>query len=188
MNLYKSVIVSAALLIADSGLVNAQSLAVKTNALYDITSSFSLGGEIICTPSTTLDVSCSYNPWTFSENKKMKHFMAQTEYRWWRTNVFDGEFYGLQLMFCNYNIGGSFPLGIDFGKRYQGYLYSIGASYGYQLPLSMHWNLEFAMSVGYVHSTYDSYGLKKEAAAIGSGNKNYLGITKLGISFVYIIK
>ena len=55
----------------------AQKAAVKTNLLYDATSTLNLGVEFGLARRWTLDVSGNYNPWTFSENRKMKHWLVQ---------------------------------------------------------------------------------------------------------------
>lgn len=60
-------------------IVPAPKIAVKTNLLYDATSTFNLGFEFGLGKKWTLDVSGNYNPWTFSENRKMKHWLIQPE-------------------------------------------------------------------------------------------------------------
>ena len=63
--------------------VQAQHFAVKTNALYWATASFNAGAEMRVAPKWTIDVSASYNPFTFSDNKKLKHFAIEPEARYW---------------------------------------------------------------------------------------------------------
>ena len=58
-------------------LASAQKAAIKTNLLYDATTTFNLGAEFALSPKWTLDVSGNYNPWTFSNNKKWKHWLVQ---------------------------------------------------------------------------------------------------------------
>lgn len=53
--------------------LSAQDMAVKTNLLYDATTTFNLGAEFCLAPKWTLDLSANYNPFTFSDNKKWKH-------------------------------------------------------------------------------------------------------------------
>lgn len=60
----------------------AQKVAVKTNLLYDATSTINLGTEFGLSPKWTLDVSANYNPWTYSNNKKWKHWLVQPEARY----------------------------------------------------------------------------------------------------------
>ena len=61
----------------------AQSIALKSNVLYDLTGTLNLGGEIRCDDTHSFNLSVNYNPWNLGENKKMKHILIQSEYRWW---------------------------------------------------------------------------------------------------------
>ena len=114
--------------------LSAQNVAVKTNLLYDATTTFNLGAEIGLSPRWTLDLSANYNPFSFSDNKKWKHWMAQPEARYWFCERFNGHFMGLHLLGGQYNVGGvKLPFGIypsveDY--RYEGYYYGAGLAYG----------------------------------------------------------
>ena len=57
---------------------------IKTNLLYDATTTFNLGLEFRTGAKTSFDIPVSYNPWTFSDNKKWKHILIQPEFRRWR--------------------------------------------------------------------------------------------------------
>lgn len=70
----------------------AQSIAVKSNVLYDLTGTLNLGGEIRCDDTHSFNLSVNYNPWNLGENKKMKHILIQPEYRWWLNETFIGSF------------------------------------------------------------------------------------------------
>jgi hypothetical protein len=72
--------------------VTAQELAVKTNLLYDATTTGNIGVEAGLSKKWTLDVSGNLNPWTFSNNKKIKHWMVQPEARYWLCEKFNGQF------------------------------------------------------------------------------------------------
>ena len=52
-------------------------IAIKTNALYWATSTPNLGLEIGLAKKLTLDISGNYNPWKFSDNKQLKHWLVQ---------------------------------------------------------------------------------------------------------------
>ena len=86
-----------------------QEIAMKSNVLYDLTTTLNLGGEIRCSKRRTIHLSLNYNPWEFGNNKKMKHFLIQPEYRWWFENAFTGSFIGVQAHFAQYNFGGMTP-------------------------------------------------------------------------------
>lgn len=71
-------------------------------------------------------------------------------------------------------------------KRYDGYLAGGGITYGYHHILSPHWNLEAAIGIGYAHLWYKE---SERIPCIGeqiSRDKDYFGITKLSLSFIYI--
>lgn len=70
--------------------------------------------------------------------------------------------------------------------RYQGSFLGAGATYGYQWILSRHWNIEAEVGVGYAHVWYDKYACGECGARLADGGTNYFGITKLGISFLYL--
>ncbi|MBF0647871.1 DUF3575 domain-containing protein [Dysgonomonas sp. GY75] len=167
-------------------------LAVKTNLLYDATTTLNLGLEVRLKNRYTLDLSVNYNPFTYSGNRKLKHILVQPELRYWSCEPFYGHFIGVHALYANYNTGNiKLPLdifpGLETG-RYRGNLYGAGISYGYHWMLSPRWNLEATIGVGYVYTDYDRYECKTCGKLLDSGNKHYFGPTKAGISFIYIIK
>lgn len=166
----------------------AQSIAVKSNVLYDLTGTLNLGGEIRCDDTHSFNLSVNYNPWNLGENKKMKHILIQPEYRWWLNETFIGSFFGVQAHFAQYNFGGTTPFTTVKNNRYQGNLIGCGVTYGHQWLLSTFWSLEASISVGYAHLTYDKYGPAKGDALIEKSHSNYVGPTQLGISFIYFIQ
>jgi hypothetical protein len=113
---------------------------LKTNLLYDLTSTLNIGGEYQISPKHTVDLAINYNPWRFSSNKKIKHFMVQPELRFWKDQAFKGHFWGIHTMYARYNVGGIKIPFISQQKiettRYQGNLFGAGISYGYQWAFS----------------------------------------------------
>jgi len=172
--------------------LSAQDLAVKSNLLYDATATVNLGAEIGLAPKWTLDLSANYNGWTFNDNKKWKHWMAQPEARYWFCERFNGHFLGAHLLGGQYNVGGiKLPFGIYKGlrdHRYEGYYYGAGLVYGYQWLLGKRWSIEAALGLGYVRAHYDRYECPHCGEWKGDGVKNYLGVTKAAVSLIYIIK
>ena len=173
----------------------AQKVAVKTNLLYDATSTINLGTEFGLSPKWTLDVSANYNPWTYSNNKKWKHWLVQPEARYWFCNKMMGHFIGFHTIAGSYNIGNvnvDFKfLGTDFSKlkdyRYEGWFVGAGVAYGYSWVLSKHWNLEAELGVGYTYSKSDKF----ECASCGEKleddkTHHYVGPTKAALNLVYV--
>lgn len=177
-----------------------QKVAVKTNLLYDATSTLNLGFEFGLSKKWTLDVSGNYNPWEFGENRKMKHWLVQPEMRYWLCEKFNGHFFGLHAHGGQYNWGGMLPWGFRNGKmfgienrniqehRYEGWLVGAGLSYGYQWILGKRWSLEASLGIGYAYLDYTKYKCEKCGEKIGDGHKNYFGPTKAAVSIIYIIK
>ncbi len=149
-----------------SGTASAQEFAVKSNLLYDATSTINLGVEYGLSPRWTLEVSGNYNAWTFSDNKKMKLWMLQPGVRYWTCSRFAGHFWEAHLLGGEYNYGGMLPFGIKpsasglGSKRYQGWLAGAGVGYGYSWVLGKRWNLEATLGLGYVHFSYDRFECK----------------------------
>ena len=63
--------------------VKAQTAALKTNLLYDATSTINLGVEFKLNSIWTLDISGSVNHWPFSDNRNMKLWLVQPYLHWW---------------------------------------------------------------------------------------------------------
>ena len=173
--------------------VSSQNVSVKTNLLYDATASVNLGVEGKVAPKWSVDLSGDFNDWTI-HNHKLKHWFVQPEARYWFCEAFLKHFIGIHAIGGQYNAGninnGIKFLGSDFSKlshnRYQGYAIGAGLAYGYALPLSKHWNMEFELGLGYVYLDYDVYQCSTCGKKIGDGHHNYVGPTKLAVNIVYI--
>ena len=62
---------------------NAQSIAVKSNLLYDATSTLNMGVELGLSRQWTLDVPLNYNPWKPGNGRRLRHWGIQPEARYW---------------------------------------------------------------------------------------------------------
>lgn len=180
------------ILLAISVTSYSQHFALKNNLIYDATLTPNLGMEFGLGKKVTLDISGGYNPFTFSDNKKFKHWLVQPELRLWTCEKFDGLFFGIHGHAGEYDIANiDVPFGL-FDKledhRFKGHLYGGGLTIGYQWVLGKHWNLEAAIGGGYARIHYNKYGPEKDAPRIEKDDYNYFGITKAAISFIYIIR
>ena len=72
----------------------AQTLAVKSNLLYDATTTMNLGLEVALSRKWTLDIPVNYNPWKFDDTR-LKHWGIQPELRYWFCESFNRTFIGL---------------------------------------------------------------------------------------------
>ncbi|MDR0697774.1 MAG: DUF3575 domain-containing protein [Tannerella sp.] len=118
----KKMILLVSLILLMTGLsLSAQDMALKTNLLYDATTTINLGYEVALNPKTTLDIWLNYNPWSLgykwvgikgasndfieTRDTKFKHFMIQPEVRWWLCEKFNGHFFGVHIHGCMFNVG-----------------------------------------------------------------------------------
>jgi hypothetical protein len=113
--------------------VSAQDMALKTNLLYDATTTIHLGYEAALNSKTTLDIWVNYNPWILGHkwvgvkgvgndfvkkrDIRLKHLMIQPEVRWWLCEKFNGHFFGLHGHGGIFNVGAiTMPFGWgDYG-------------------------------------------------------------------------
>ncbi|CAK7056703.1 MAG: hypothetical protein PARBA_02048 [Parabacteroides sp.] len=166
-----------------------QNIAVKSNLLSDAATTLNLGAEFGLSPRWTIDFSASYNPWTFSGNRKLKQFFVQPEARYWLCERFNGHFFGVHLLGGAFNIEGIPLPGLSREFRYEGWAGGAGVSYGYQWMIGRRWNLEASLGLGYMYARYDKY----ECAACGrkleaGRTKGFFAPTKACISIIYLIK
>lgn len=173
-----------------------QDVAIKSNLLYDLTTTINLGVEAGLNDKWTLDLSGNYNPWTFSNNKKWKHWLVQPEVKYWFCEKFNGSSLGAHLLGGQGNVGNvDIPinfLGTDFrvfrNHRYEGWFVGGGIAYNYSWMLGDRWNLEAGVGVGYIRFDYDKYECATCGSWVRQGVKDYFGFTKLAVNIVYIIK
>ncbi|MDL2278222.1 DUF3575 domain-containing protein [Parabacteroides sp. OttesenSCG-928-G07] len=180
------------LLLASMTTVSAQKFAVKSNLLYDATTTLNLGVEMGLSEKWTLDISGNYNPWTFGSDEpktRLKHWLVQPELRYWLCEKFNGHFFGVHGHYADYNVGGIKFLSQNMeNHRYQGYLYGAGISYGHQWILSNRWSIEGVIGVGWAHLNHDKYPCTECGTSMKKDSRDYFGVTKAAISIIYFIK
>ena len=170
--------------------VSAQKIAVKTNLLYDVTTTLNVGAEFRVAPKWSIDVSGNYNPFNLGDDRKMKHWLVQPEARYWFCEAFNGHFLALHALGGGFNVADMdlkiFPSFKDY--RYQGNMYGVGLGYGYQFVLGNRWNLGLEIGAGWIRADYDMYDCPHCGEWRGSDTKDYFGLTKAEVSLIYIIK
>ncbi|MDR3061299.1 MAG: DUF3575 domain-containing protein, partial [Dysgonamonadaceae bacterium] len=58
-------------------------MVIKTNILYDATSTLNLGPEFYLGRKLTFDLPFNYNSWVLIKDKEIKHWLVQPELRYW---------------------------------------------------------------------------------------------------------
>lgn len=177
-------------------------VAVKTNLLTDAMTTPNLGIEVGLGGKSTLNLVYGLNPWKFDSTRHgerfARHWVIMPEYRYWLCSRFSGHFFGVHAMVGQLNVNnvdlwlpGGFVSGINLVKaaktgRYQGEFLGGGITYGYQWALSRHWNIEAEIGAGYGHLWYDQYPCGDCGKRMSYGHANYIGVTKLGLSVMYV--
>lgn len=166
--------------------------ALKSNLLYDLTTTVNLGVEIGLAPKWSIDIPVNYNAWKYGDDTRLRHWGVQPEVRYWFCNRFDGWFVGLHGHYAEFNVGGlpdwSFISENMQKNRYEGHLYGGGISAGYAFILKKRWSLEATVGLGYAHLVYDKYPCAECGTSMGRKTKDYFGPTKVGLSLIFMIK
>lgn len=184
----KSIILILLLAFLPAFTLSAQHMVIKTNALYDLTTTINLGLEVKLSPQWSLDVTGNYNPWEFKDYRKQKQWMVQPEARYWFCETFNGHFLGLHLMTGVFNMANPFfPFSLYEclrDNRYEGNFYGAGIGYGYSFILSRRVSIEGEIGIGYMGTKYDQYECVKCGTIRSSGFSNQFALTKLSIALV----
>lgn len=170
----------------------AQSMALKTNLFYWSTLSYNVGLEAKAGQHITLALNGGYNPFTFEDNIKWKHFLIQPELRYWFCESFYGAFLSLDLALLRFNVGGiPLPYTREAQKhRYDGIAYLGGLSYGYSRVLGKRLNLEFLFGLNLGPAYYDRYQCPTCGRKLNENGKekDLLLSPNLALSLIYMIK
>ena len=166
---------------------SAQSLAVKTNALYWATATPNVGLEYAVAPRWTIGIGGGYNPWTFDKEKntKAKHFLVSPEARYWFCESFLGHFIGVNANYTQFNVCG-IPLFKD--ARREGWAVGAGLTYGCSWPISRCWSIEADIGLGVWYTSHNTFEARKCGLFNETISKVAFGPTSLGLSFIYMIR
>ena len=100
----KKVLFIALLLCGIGWGAKAQTVAVKSNILYDATATVNLGAEVAFNRHWSLDISGNYNGWDVASDKSWKHWMVQPEARYWLHEKFNGHYFGVHGVYMDYDM------------------------------------------------------------------------------------
>ena len=191
--------------VAFTGTIYAQKAGLKTNLLYWSTTTPNIGAEVRLADRFTLNLEGGYNPFTLNDNnevnKKIKHFLVSPEVRYWFCESFNGHFVGINANYSQFNISAveipeifyamdspSGWVGMDPSTRNEGWAAGAGITYGYQWMLGKRLNLEATIGLGYWYADFEEFNNRKCGIFQQSFGRHLLGITKCGVSLIYLIK
>lgn len=163
--------------------------AVRTNLLYDVLLLPTLGVEWRINEHIGIKLDGSLAWWGGSSGKVQKMWLVNPEvrrYLWDKKRFYAGisGSYGEYNLY-KYMLGGI----VSKDTGYQGKLWNVGLTMGYQLYLSCGFSIDFNLGLGYTHSEYDSFGMTDGIRVYKERNrtKNLWGPTQAGISLVWTI-
>lgn len=175
----KEILFLLILFVTSCGQLFSQRMAVSTDAINWLTLSPNVNAEIVVSNQTSVNLDVSCNPFNkISNNLSLKHIAISPEFRYWFKRPLYSHFVGANLLLSNFDT--------KFGDNtYIGQLVALGVGYGYSFVLSDRWNVipNIGVGYGYIHS----YDLSSSGMPTNIENKFKPMITRIGVSFSYII-
>lgn len=164
-------------------------VAIRTNLLYDAFLLPTLGVEWRINRNVGIKVDGSRSWWGDSHGKVQKIWLVSPEVRWYLLDA--KRFYvGASGNFGEYNIyKGVVGSLFSSDTGYQGKLWGVGVTTGYQLRLSNTFSMDFNIGLGYTRSEYDSFNMAGDTRVYKEKDKtkNFWGPTQAGVSLVWRI-
>ena len=195
---------------------SAQTLALRTNLLYDATLSPNLGVEVRLDSTWSAGINVGFNAWDIdkSKNKKWRHLLVSPNVRHYFGHKRDSlcvygyakdgaygilrdsvvtrrmQYFEGNLIYSHYNVGNAkIPFGLYSAikdRRLQGDLLALGAKYGYAWILARDWRIEAEAGVAVGYAWFKEYDCDHCGTYYGKGDRIFL-LPQLGINVVYII-
>lgn len=157
----------------------AQNKTISTNLVDWGTLSMNAEVSMGINEKQTLHFPIAWNPWTFANNKKMKHLTVSPQWRYWKAERYLGHFFGANMIGSRYNV-------TKKEYRYDGWAYGLGGSWGYAWILGKRWNLEVQAGVGVVRTDYKRYDCGKCGDYLSKESKWFVVPNRVAVSFVYM--
>ena len=168
----------------------AQQVTISNNLLYDawLTPNLRVGYRL--SPHWSIGLTGGYRPWPKSDEatRKYRHLLISPSVRYWRDSVNVHHFWGANLIYSHYNVGGiTFPFGLYKSvrnERREGDMGAIGVFYGYSWPLGRYWNIEAMIGAAIGYTQYDRYECVHCGKKLGR-DKKIFGMPQAAINIVY---
>ena len=171
------------LLVAKTSL-NAQRIAVTTNALDDILLTPNIGVDIVVADKQSITFDTSFAPYKLAQNLHNKCMTFRAGYKYWLNQAFYAHYIGVDAILSSSDIG------VGKLKSRDEYI-GLGVGYGYSFILGKRLNLVPHVGVGLAYGkTYDGYdqmlspGQGVQATAT-TGVKPIL--TRFGVTIHYVL-
>lgn len=168
--------------------LSAQQFALKTNALYWLTSTPNFTVEAGINRHVSAQVAVGYNAWKFAGKHSLKHTSFIPEARYWLSRTMERHYVGVYGQYSSVNLRNA-PLFKQNDRAYRGHFVGGGLSYGYQWALGKRFGIEASVGVGYLYIDYSQYQYTDCCAERMSDHKrSYFGPTRMALNLIYLIR
>lgn len=169
--------------------------ALRTNLLFDALAAPTIGAELYLGHNFSVQGQWTYAWWSHrSKNFFWRIYGGDFGLRWWfgrqsRQRPLSGHHVGIytQAVIWDFELGGRGYMGGVPGRAiWDRANIGAGVEYGYSMPVSDRWNIDFCIGIGYLGGTCREY-LPECGYYVwqSTRNLNYIGPTKAEISLVY---
>lgn len=122
----------------------------------------------------SIHVGAELNPWTYAAGNQKKQFEArQNSYwgglRYWPWHVYSGWWWGGDIRYSIYNLGGIIKRSAEEGEAY-----GVGAYGGYSIMLSHMWNLDLGFGFWGGYKKYTTYSCPLCGVVTDKGEKAFI--------------
>lgn len=156
-----------------------QKYGISSNAIGLATGTLNIEGSVATSNKISFHLPVMWNPFSFNENKKIKHIALQPGMRFWTWHSYSGTFFGI------YSTAISFNTGLN-EHRYSGKAIGIGLSAGYAKMLSKNLNIEAELGYSYGYTEYETFVRVQCGDYVRSYKGPIHAPTKASISIMYI--
>lgn len=161
--------------------VRAQRVGIKTNALGWVAASPNLGVEFRPSRHFTLNIEALASPLKM-DKLRTTHLTITPEVRYWfSARPQAGHFVGINALASAYHLAWN-------DTHHRGDAFGAGVTYGYSWVLGRRWSLEATAGIGLLHQRDKEFADGTLEPASPNNSRTRLAPTKLGVSFVYILK
>ncbi len=177
-------------LLLSGSAAHAQRFAISNNLVFDLAGALSAGVEVPFSKKSSFAAYGSLRPWKRGTDHVHKHWIVETQYRYYTCQVMNGFFFGPYAHGGQFNLANStLPFNLLSGlksSRYEGWLLGCGFGVGYEYALAKHWNLGAEVGCGYTYINYRKYECEVCGPEKEDDNYHYFGLSKLALSIIYV--
>lgn len=194
LSLFATLFASGQALASESidSLQKAGVVGLRTNLLYDLCAIPNIGAEVTISPKLSIAGNLIYGQLSCNRhNRYWRINSVDLSLRWHLESPLEGHHIGLYLQGIAYDArfgGKGYMTGSAGDCIWKQMNYGAGVEYGYTLPLSKHFNLDFSASLGYLRNDYQTY-LPQDNCNVWQENHTgqYWGLTKAEVALVWLI-